>query len=115
MRFKPLLFVSLLLMGCSKLCANEDTRVFESPTGKLKAVVFSRNCGATTGANTQVSILSLADSLPDEPGNTFISNGSPPISLRWQADELLEIRGVGSLVPIKQQTKVNGVIVSYAP
>lgn len=44
-----------------------------SPSGQLKAVVFSRNRDATTGVKTRVSILRSEEALPDEAANTFFA------------------------------------------
>jgi hypothetical protein len=38
-------------------CANEVLSQTVSPDAKMKAVVFQRDCGATTGFSTQVSII----------------------------------------------------------
>ncbi len=37
-------------------CGNEILKEVRSPTGKMKGVVFQRDCGATTGFSTQVSV-----------------------------------------------------------
>jgi hypothetical protein len=115
---RPLLAITfvfaLALGGCSDLCGNEVAQTIASPSGKLKAVVFSRNCGATTGVNTQVSILRAEETLPNDGANTFISNGSVPIVVQWQNDKTIQISGLGDSAPIKQNRTVSGVEVSYA-
>jgi hypothetical protein len=50
-------------------CSNQIIKQIPSPNGKMKAVVFQRDCGATTGFNTQVSVLLSNQQLPDEGGN----------------------------------------------
>lgn len=68
-----LIIVSLFLAGCLGTdCVNEVRAELASPNGGFKAVVFSRNCGATTGANMQVSVLKAIEKLPDEGGNVLI-------------------------------------------
>jgi hypothetical protein len=42
--------------GCG--CENTVYDALVSPDGQRKAVLFSRNCGATTGPNLQVSVVS---------------------------------------------------------
>lgn len=103
-----------LLGGCGSACENVPSQTITSPAGALKAVVFSRNCGATTGFNTQVSVLRTNDVLPDEGGNTFVSSTSVPITVRWNGDSALQIIGGGDTSPIKQNPHVLGVVVSYA-
>ena len=69
---------------------------------------------ATTGFNTQISILRANEPLSDEGGNTFITNGSVPIVICWGSDASLQISGVGNTPPIKQNLRVSGVVATYA-
>lgn len=104
----------LLFTGCGGTCGNEIAQTIVSPSKALKAVVFSRNCGATTSFNTQVSIMRANEMLADEGGNTFIADGSLPIVVNWQSEGALHISGVGVTSPIKQSPTVLGVNVIYA-
>ena len=115
MKLLPLLafFGIFGLTGCSDMCGNEVSQTVASPSGALKAVVFSRNCGATTGFNTQVSVLHANKELPPEGGNTFIGNGSASLVVRWENESSLKIAGGGAASPIKQNTQVAGVAVAY--
>ncbi len=63
----------LWLCGC---CENEWASEQISPDGKWKYVTFSRNCGATTGNNYQVSVLSASAHLPLAAGNAFIGDSN---------------------------------------
>jgi hypothetical protein len=74
-----------------------------SPSGKLKAVIFQRDCGATNGFSTHVSILSADEKLPNEGGNIFIENtdhgkapsgpgGGPEVEVTWRGESELLIR-----------------------
>ena len=87
--------VVLLSSGCG-LCANEEMLRVPSPDAKLEAVIFQRDCGATTGFSTQVSIVPKGASLPNEGGNVFVADtdhgktpgtswGGPPIKLEWSS------------------------------
>jgi len=63
----------MILWSCGDPdCRNEIQEEHVSPDGSIKLVVFSRDCGATTGFNTQVSVLPIDTALPDSPGNTLI-------------------------------------------
>lgn len=75
-------------------CANEVLSQADSPDARMKAVVFQRDCGATTGFSTQVSIIPNASELPNEGGNAFIADtnhgaapdgpgGGSEVSVRW--------------------------------
>lgn len=46
----------LLLSACIE-CGNEELSRVPSPSGTRDAVLFSRNCDATTGFNTQLQIV----------------------------------------------------------
>lgn len=69
-------FLLLSLGGCSVLlsgmCGNNIIQEIPSPDGRFKAVIFERNCGATTGFSTQVSILPSQHILGGESGNVFV-------------------------------------------
>jgi hypothetical protein len=65
-----------------------------SPDSRLMAVVFERDCGATTGASTQVSVIPFGAALPNKAGNVFIADtdhgaapsgpgGGPAVGARW--------------------------------
>ncbi|WP_345294512.1 hypothetical protein [Luteimonas vadosa] len=92
---------------------NEISQTATSPSGTLKAIVFHRNCGATTGFNTQVSIISVSGSLPDSAGNALIIDGSAPLQLQWRSESALHLAGLGSADIFKQEDSVAGVSVSY--
>ena len=63
----------VLSSGCG-LCANDEVVRIPSPDTKFEAVVFQRDCGATTGFSTQVSVVTRGASLPNEAGNVFIAD-----------------------------------------
>ena len=77
-------------------CANEVLSSLSSPDQKFVAIIFTRDCGATTTASTQVSVLPFAAKLPNEAGNIFISDtnhgaapsgqgGGPQVLVRWRS------------------------------
>jgi len=78
-------------------CSNQIRREIASPNGKMKAVVFQRDCGATVGFNTQVSVLPSGSKLPNDGGNVFVADGGqgnassgPFVAVSWTNDtELL--------------------------
>ena len=113
-RYFILLFYISFLMACSGVCENEVSQTISSPSGSLKAVVFSRNCGATTGFNTQISVLPSNETLPNDGGNTFIVDGTVPIVVKWKTDATLQVSGLGRVSTVKQNSQVSGVVVTYA-
>ena len=53
------------------LCGNTPIVEEPAPGGKFRAVVFERDCGATTGFSTNISIIPARSPLPNEQGNVF--------------------------------------------
>jgi hypothetical protein len=77
------------------LCGNSIIKSVKSPNGKYEAVVFSRDCGATTSFNTQVTIKLANEDLPDEGGpilaiiNDYSDTG---ILISWINNRVLKIQ-----------------------
>jgi hypothetical protein len=69
-----LLFMVWFIFTLLFPCTNEIKSEVESPDHQLKAVIFSRDCGATTDVSMQVSVISKNDTLPNEAGNVFIED-----------------------------------------
>lgn len=107
------LFLLFALAGCLGTdCVNEVHQELVSPDGIKKIVVFSRNCGATTGINTQASVLGKSDKLPDEAGNAFVvDKGSAKVS--WKKDGgILVVIEPGARV-FKKEPSVGGISIEY--
>jgi hypothetical protein len=90
------------LAGCDSGCANTVLSDAASPDGRRHAVVFERDCGATTGFSTQVSVLPAGRS-PSGGGNVFVAEGGhgraapgpgggPRVAVRWLGRRTLEVR-----------------------
>jgi hypothetical protein len=105
--------VFLLLGGCGSTCENEISQTVFSPSAKRYAVVFNRGCGATVGFNTQVSILPAGIAVPDESGNVLIVDGSIPLKIEWESDEMMQITGNIDTQIFKQEMSISGVRVAY--
>lgn len=102
------------LAGClaEGPCENTLIRQAKSPDGKLKAVVFSRGCGATTGQTVEVSILPATAPLPVDAGNVFYADESN-VSVRWLGSSQLQITASGKAKVYKQETKSGAVSIVY--
>jgi len=90
----------MALCGCG-LCGNDIVQEVISPDGQKKAVIFQRDCGATTAFSTQISVLPRQDS-PSGSGNIFVADadhGAVPVGpkgvmdirVRWESDRKLVI------------------------
>ena len=98
------------------MCGNEVFQKALAPSGNIKAVLFQRDCGATTGFSTQISLVSISDELPNESGNVFIVEGHPKdrnTEITWLNPTELLVRHTAGLQVNKQETLLNGVTITY--
>ncbi|MBO9664790.1 hypothetical protein [Dokdonella sp.] len=115
--FASCFLLVLGLAACSDedMCGNEIVTSVASPSGILRAVVFTRDCGATTGYSTQLSILPAAEALPRDGGNTLILDDQIPLTVRWISDTELLVKGIGSAKVFRREQSVAGVQVRVEP
>ena len=105
--------ILVALNGCDAGCGNEVASTIKSPRGGHVAVIFNRNCGATTGFNTQISVLAKGDELPNQGGNAFIADGSLVLRVRWVSESELVVTGFQGAKIFKQEKLAGRVSVSY--
>lgn len=85
------------------MCGNEVLQEIPSPDNKLKAVVFQRDCGATTGFSTQLTILKINEKLQNTRGDVFSADtdhgkvpsgpgGGPKIEVIWIGLHQLQVK-----------------------
>ena len=123
-RSRSLVLLAVLSsVACADPCANAVVRDLVSPDGSRHAVLFTRDCGATTGFSTQISILSSAR-LPDGPGNVLVVDGDgrsspdwpgrgPAVEVRWTGPRSLEIRHDAAVNVYKKERRIDDVDVRY--
>lgn len=86
-------------------------------------MLFSSDCGATTGFSVQVSILAPGR-IPRGAGNTFVADGDPGAALpgrwggpwaemRWTGPRQLQIAYASGARVFERKGQVAGVTVSY--
>jgi hypothetical protein len=123
-----LLLLSAHSVGCFNLggaCGNEILSTFYSPTKQIKAVVFQRDCGATTGFSTQISIMPANSDLPNEDGNVFVADtdhgkspsgpgGGPPVEVEWKGENSLNIIYDNRARVFLRKDSQNGVTITYS-
>jgi hypothetical protein len=118
-----------LLGGCLgdslATCSNSPISETPSPGAEFKAVVFTRDCGATTGFGTHVSILSNGTALsPSDGGNLFIADdnhgaapagagGGPDVQVEWVGRNRLQLRHDHRVRVFKAEEMVLEVKVEY--
>jgi hypothetical protein len=84
----------LFTAAAENLCNNRIAQELYSPDHKFKAVVYERDCGATTNFSTQISILRSSQALPRGNGNVLGMDGMPEDSISdiaWSGDRSLSI------------------------
>jgi hypothetical protein len=115
--------LATLVTGCSDACQNRVVSTADAPSGDLKAVLFQRDCGATTDFSTQVSVARGGDALSGA-GNVFVADthhdaaspaswGGPWVELRWISPKDLLVRYDAKARVFAQNEHVSGVSVSY--
>jgi hypothetical protein len=121
-----------LYKGCESafdgMCGNDLIHEELSPDGKVKVVVFQRDCGATTGFSTQVSIVPGRKTLPNAPGNVFVATtghgaaptgqgGGPEVRVVWDGNQTLILKHHPSAAIFKAEREHSGVriVVEHLP
>jgi len=106
------------------MCGVSLVRRVPSPDGRWEAVLFERDCGATTDFATHVSVLRTGAKLPNKPGNLFIADsdhGRAPlvdgnvinVSIQWAGPDSLVVRYDRKARVFSQEPKVQGISVVY--
>jgi hypothetical protein len=106
------------------VCENRRLSTVPAPSGRLEAVVFRRDCGATTEAGTQVSVLAAGQALPDHGGNAFVADadhgrapagagGGPVVEVAWEGDAALVVWHDARARVFTAEPVVEGVRIRY--
>ena len=122
-RVLPVATFSLMLGACGDSCSNEIVESMTSPDGARQAVMFQRDCGATTGFSTHVSIVERGEPLSGS-GNAFRADddhgaartgpwGGSWAEMEWLASDRLLIRYATNSRLFEQDESVSGVAISY--
>jgi hypothetical protein len=116
-------FIAALASACSDGCGNNIVSAAASPDGDFTAALFQRDCGATTGFSSQVSITRSNKAISGA-GNVFVADddhgiadaarwGGPWVELRWLSPRQLVVRYDAKARVFKQEATVSGVTVTY--
>ncbi|MBU6303133.1 MAG: hypothetical protein KGS60_16415 [Verrucomicrobia bacterium] len=107
------LFIAFLQVGCFPLfdCANSLLK--SEPNGDgLVAVVFERDCGATTAYSYHVSIMLESEKLGnDDAGEVYITE-DPIDSIRWITPRELEVT-TSSETSFLKESMIMNVQITY--
>ena len=118
------IFAFLACAGCG--CASRVIETVRAPRGFLQAIIFTRDCGATTSFSTHISIVGSMNSEPWGRREVFIadhdhgkvglgSRNELSVDVSWiDASTLLIIYPRHARV-FKRESKVHGISVEYKP
>jgi hypothetical protein len=117
-RSKTIIALSVLITiaGCSRKpepCRTAIRSQERSPNGQLKAVVYLRKCPDEVLFTTNVSILPIDQSVPDDTGNTVICPDALAVRVRWQSNNQLTVLSFSDLSKATKQKRVGNVSVDY--
>ena len=122
-RFCTVAILATAFTACDP-CDNHVLQEEPDPSGKLKVVVFQRECGVLGGMSTQVSILPVSTTQLLAGGNVFgadtnegqapaMPSGGPAIAVKWINEQELQI-AYDTRVRVFQSEKTLGpVTITY--
>jgi hypothetical protein len=117
------LLLIVVCSACADTCNNEVQRAVDAPDGARTAILFQRDCGATTDFSTQVSIVQPGDK-PSGGGNVFVADtnrdaaeraawGGPWAEVTWLTPQHLLVRYNGRARVFKRVGEMSAVRVSF--
>lgn len=121
-----LAFSAFALASCGDaepLCRNTVVREAVAPDGQMKATLFERSCGATTGFSSQVSVLRAGETESGR-GNALIADtagsaapaaawGGPDVAMEWTGPRDLILTYHARARIIVGESSVRGVNISH--
>jgi len=115
--------IATILTACDP-CDNHILQEEPDPSGKLKAVVFQRQCGVLGGTSTQVSVLPVSTIHPLAGGNVFgadtnegqapaMPSGGPAIAVKWISEQELQIAYDARVRVFQSEKTLGSVTITY--
>lgn len=113
--FLYIMFVSSLLIYIwYDLCAVDIIATRVSPNGRMTAVIFQKDCGATTAYSTQVALIPAGKRFSAENYPIFlVISGTYPPDLKWVSDLEIEVHIPVSERIYKNERRVNDLNIIY--
>lgn len=108
------ILLAAALGGCGvDLCGNRMLTQIAAPGGRHAAAVFVRDCGATTGFSTQVSLVQPGET-PRDAGNVFVVDGEGQVlRVDWRGPDRLRITYRRGTATFLQAGTYDGVRIDY--
>ncbi len=118
--------VAVYMGALSGACDGSIIASSSSPDGQHRAVLFERDCGATSASTSQVSIVANGEALGSSAANAFVADsnhqalratawGGPDTRLSWIAPATLEIHYDRGARVFLHETPVKGIAIRYVP
>ena len=110
----------------SNTCGNKVVKELFAPDKTYKAIIFERNCGATTGFSTQISVVKANEDLFNESGNVFVAEtddpkysskeffGGPKVEVNWIDSKSLSIEYNREIDTIKIANNIDNIQIIYS-
>ncbi|WP_152664505.1 hypothetical protein [Devosia geojensis] len=103
-----------LLADLMPQCAPEVHESVTSPDGTATLAVFSLDCGAADGSNTQAAVHSAAEPFSQENAQVFfVAEGTHDLSPRWREDGSIVIDAPAGAAITRQLDRVGSSAVVY--
>lgn len=97
-------------------CGDQVTQTAVFPEAAFTAVVYVRNCGASTDWATRVDLVSAIKEAGRDDSNTIvIVKGSQPVTIEWENDKkiIISLPRMDLECIYKQQTQSGGILIEY--
>lgn len=112
----PAALVGGLLWYASSLlpsCETTQHQRLPSPDSAFDLIIFSRDCGATTGANTQAALIPNGDTLPDDAASFLSIGTAADLAPHWDGPASLTLTVPADAQVYRQDASVAGIAVIY--
>ena len=110
-----LLFIVFELL-MDDFCQNDIHLELFSQDKEHKAVLFTRDCGATTGYSSQLSIIKGHETLDNEGGNVFVMDNHPNVNklvINWLSDSALHVSSNVESRVYKAEKRFSEITIDY--
>ena len=107
------LALGLTASGCGTQCQVQLVNRVSAPNSMQDALLYSRNCHATTNIGMHVSLVPKGAPVVDARGNVFASTRPFPVAVHWNADNELVIEYVPGADEWTRLTRYRGIKVRY--
>lgn len=128
LRLLPMICL-LFVAGCHDAggsCSSSEISRLVSPDGQRDAVLFERDCGATTGFSSQVSVVGRGEAVRGRGGNALVADtdhgaapagpwGGPVVEMTWTGDDQLILRYSAAARVVASPAAAGGVVVVHRP